>query len=102
MKLRNLLIIGLVCIAFLCSCSSEHKSFLQTKIGKDCKVQFNRNALGRASTNPVPPNTDIINGADVSMNGKLKQVDKDAVIITSNGADYWIPKSSILSIRFTG
>lgn|GEM_PF-4016547 len=67
-------------------------------VGKTCKVQFKRNALGGGATLPIPPITDSINGADVSLSGTLKSVEGRAIIVVSGKRTYWIPKDSILLV----
>ena len=98
MKIPKILIASVIAVALLCSCSSNHKSYLKGKLGKPCTVQFKRNALGGASL-PVLPTTNTINGAVVSISGTLKKIDKDAVIISDGTTTYWIPKDSILLIQ---
>jgi hypothetical protein len=100
MKILKVLIVGVIVAVLLGSCFSDHKSYLKSKRGKPCIVQFKRNALGGAASLPVPPTTNSINGADVSISGTLQKVDKDAVIISNGKTTYWIPKDSILLLQF--
>jgi len=88
--------------------------------GVQCIVQFRRDALGGATTLPVSPTAHSINGAVVSMQGKLLATDKEAILLeatksrpqpqvgesgqkTSSPAmgRFWIPKSSILLLEYT-
>jgi hypothetical protein len=80
-------------------------------LGAYCTVQFNRNALGAAMASPVPPMTNVMNGADVSIDGKLLKVDADWVVLESqvgagtssspwHMANIWIPRQNILLMRF--
>lgn len=76
---------------------------LRSHLGDRCKVQFRRDALGAAASNPVPPTTDNINGVDVSMVGTLTDVTPEAVVVSYGGTnerDHWIPINSILFIQF--
>ena len=56
---------------------------LVSNIGKPCTVQFKRNALGGAADLPVPPTTGSINGAEVSINGKIRAVDEYGLLLES-------------------
>lgn len=70
-------------------------------IGKDCVVQFRRDALGAAAALPVSPLTGSINGAETTVSGKLAMVGSEWVVVTRNiGGDLWIPKTSVLLIQF--
>ena len=95
MKIPKILIASIVAVSLLCSCSADHKSYLKSKLGKLCVVQFKRNTLGGTASLPVPPIPNIING----VSGTLKNIDKDAVIISDGTTTYWIPKDSILLIQ---
>jgi len=76
--------------------------------GKIYTVQFRRDALGAASNLPIGPNTDVINGAVVSIRGELIAADHDAILLDQVNVNlirgdvpamkrFWIPKNSILS-----
>jgi len=49
--------------------------------------------------NPVPPTTDVFNGAAVSLSGTLRAVDRQAVVLDSGTKTYWIPKDCVLLIE---
>lgn len=71
------------------------------KIGRSCRVQFRRgDALGAGGNIPVPLMTDNINGADVSLRGTLAAVGASWVVIDGGGAEYCIPRESILLMEF--
>ena len=75
----------------------------RSHLGDRCKVQFRRDALGAAASNPVPPTTDNINGVDVSMIGTLTDITPEAVVVSNHGTserDHWIPLNSILFLQF--
>jgi hypothetical protein len=81
-------------------------SALRAKIGYRCTVQFRRDALGAAAAVPVPPTTDNINGADVTLSGKLKDVKGDWLVLeyqrgVSKPTEYWIARNSILSLEWS-
>jgi hypothetical protein len=81
--------------------ASSDNSGLEAKIGKVCTIQFRRgDGLGAGAQNPVPPNSDTMNGAEVSMVGTLMAVKGDWVVINFKGNEVWIPRSSILLITF--
>ena len=69
-------------------------------IGKACTVQLRRDALGAASPNPIPPLTDMHNGAETSVGGKLKSVTPEWIVLDRTGHELWIPKSSVLLVQF--
>jgi hypothetical protein len=54
-------------------------------LGKDCKVQFKRNALGAGADLPVSPQTDSINGAKTSCVGTLRTVTQNCLLLESAG-----------------
>ena len=83
----------------LSSCSPGPSSFLKQQVGSMVTIQFRRDSLGAGASTPVPPNTDSFNGADVSMGGKLTDVEPAAVVIQSINKSYWIPTDAILSVR---
>ena len=100
MKILKVLVVGLIVAVLLSSCFSDRYSYLNSKRGKPCTVQFKRNALGGAAAIPVSPLTGGINGADVAVYGTLKKVDKDAITVINGKTTYWIPKDSILLVQF--
>jgi hypothetical protein len=102
---RNRLpMVAAVCLA-LAGCSSQDvpqqaASGLRSKIGYVCTVQFRRDALGAAATNPVPPETDIFNGAQVSLSGKLIDVKGDWLVI-GGPTETWVPTHSVLLLKWS-
>jgi len=99
MKKTACLIVCVLTAMLITSCSSEKESYLSQQVGKVCKVQFKRNALGGGATLPVPPTTDVFNGAAVSLSGTLRAVDRQAVVLDSGTKTYWIPKDCVLLIE---
>lgn len=78
-------------------CGGPEAPALQT--GKACTVQFRRDALGAGANLPVPPMTHSMNGADTSVEGTLKRVTAEWLVIEKNGKEIWIPKGVILLIE---
>jgi hypothetical protein len=77
------------------------QSPLVGKIGNTCTVQFRRgDALGAGGGTPVPPTTNAMNGAEVSMGGKLVTVGGGWVVLSVGETEYHIPRESILLIEF--
>lgn len=77
---------------------------LEAKVGKTCTIQFRRgDALGGGGSTPVPPTTDNMNGAQVSMSGTLAAVEGDSILVKLPGqsTEIWIPRASILLIKFS-
>lgn len=72
---------------------------LKEQIGRSCTVQFRRDALGAAAELPVSPTTGTINGAQVSVSGRLESVDRDWVVIKSGSKGLFIPQSTVLMIQ---
>ena len=82
------------------STGSEPDRFTR-KTGKNCTVQFRRgDVLGGGGGLPVPPLTGSINGADVSVTGKLQSIDLDWVVIQQEKREFAISRESILLIEF--
>ena|SRR5687768_17171768 len=69
-------------------------------LGKNCTIQFRRDALGSGAGSPVPPLTSLHNGADVSLNGKLKNITPEWIVLDRNGTELWIPKSTVLLLQY--
>ena len=89
---------GVMLLAALSSCMPSSGAVPPS--GEACTVQFRRDALGAAAANGIPPTTDSMNGASVSVHGKLVRTDSEWVILRSAGKTLWIPRSSILLLAF--
>jgi hypothetical protein len=97
LKLKHLLLIAAMVLPLGCGNPSASDG-LNDKIGTMCTVQFRRgDALGGAAPLPVGPQSDSINGADVSVAGKLTAVDEKWIVLDDKT---WIPRSSVLLIQF--
>ena len=69
-------------------------------VGKQCTIQFRRDALGTGASIPVPPMTDNMNGADISISGTLKSTAGDWVVLEVGIREVWVPKTVILLIKY--
>ena len=95
------LLVGVIVAASGCGGFSAGEDPLAARIGRACSVQFRRgDGLGAGDGNPVPPTTSNINGADVSVNGKLMAVGGGWVTVVAGKVEYCIPRESILLIEF--
>lgn len=74
---------------------------LASDIGKGCTVQLKRNALGSGRDLPISPTTDSINNVAVNVQGILRAVRDNGILIEQNveNKKYWIPMDSILLIE---
>lgn len=68
--------------------------------GERCTVQLRRDYLGAETSLPIPPTTDVYNGAQVSVEGQLLEVGHYGVTLRSDGRDLWIPMEAILLVDF--
>lgn len=76
-------------------------SSLSRKLGTNCVIQFRRgDGLGAGGGNPVPPTTSNMNGADVTVSGKLTSVSDLWVGLHQDKREYFIPRDAILLIDF--
>ena len=76
---------------------------LAQRLNAKCDVSFRRgDALGAAAPYPVPAHSDAINGAELTMAGKLVAVDSQGIVLRDERAkrDHWIPLAAILRISF--
>lgn len=73
-------------------------------LGKECTIQFRRDALGAARDLPVPPTTDNINGAETSVHGKLVRSNEEWLVLQVGDGEAsretWIPKQLVLLIKY--
>ena len=68
--------------------------------GDSCKVQLRRDMLGAETTLPIPPTTDVYNGASVSLSGILEDVGHNGLVLRHDGRDLWIPMEAVLLVDF--
>jgi hypothetical protein len=82
------------------STNSTSSHPLSSRKGDACKVQLRRDALGAKAALPIPPTTDVFNGAEVSVSGELRKISNSGVLLEAAGEDIWIPSDSILLLQF--
>lgn len=68
-------------------------------IGAVCKIQLRRDALGAGAAGPIPPRTDVFNGAETSVSGTLRQFTTEWIVLDVAGQEVWIPKTVVLLIE---
>jgi len=82
---------------------SEISSEIDLKPGGYYTVFIRRDMLGAATNLPISPTATSINGASVSVQGRLLDINHEALLLenTDRGGRslYWIPKNSILMIQ---
>lgn len=94
----------------LTSCTKYHSpaapNFLKQHVGDFCVVQFRRDALGAGANLPISPSTGEINGASVTLRGKLLAAEGEGLVIEDSvhfrGGTVWIPYHVILSVAPEG
>ncbi|MEM8865855.1 MAG: hypothetical protein AAGF31_09965 [Planctomycetota bacterium] len=75
------------------------RSQLRRWTGDFVKIQFRRDALGAGRDLPIDPTTDSINGAEVTLAGRLSRVEGSAILlIDSSEKTVWIPRDVILTV----
>ena len=64
-------------------------------------MQFRRDMLGTSANLPVGPMTDSIDGAAVSVGGKLPGADPDWIALENEvaGGSMWVPRRNVLMLR---
>ena len=84
-------------LALLAACSDVPTDL---PLGETVTVQFRRDALGGGANLPVPPTTNSVNGAEVSLTGKLLRVDFDWILLDVPGSTslHWIDIDSVLLV----
>jgi hypothetical protein len=69
-------------------------------LGDHCTVQFKRDLLGTHASLPVSPTADAINGASVSIRGKLVAVDQEWIVLEAGDETIWVPRQNVLLLHF--
>ena len=84
----------------------SQKDVLSEKVNSNCTVYFSRAALGGTSSNIVPVTTDNINGAKISLSGKLIKVTPEWIVLEyyldnnlKMKRNAWIPRGVVLFVR---
>jgi hypothetical protein len=70
-----------------------------TLVGRTCRVQFRRDALGMATPAPLPAGADSSGGRPVTMTGTIVMSADGWVVLESAGRATWIPQSAILTVE---
>ncbi len=78
-----------------------YSAHLELQLGQPVILQFRRDALGVATQNGISPDTDIYNGARMSIKGVLKAVEAHGVIVKTHpkAQTCWVPWEAVLLIR---
>lgn len=65
-------------------------------------VYFRSDVLGKTEGNPTPVLTDSLNGAQLSLSGKLVELRSDAVVLLYGESQrrVWIPRENVLAVSF--
>jgi hypothetical protein len=72
---------------------------LYSLVGRRCRVQFRRDALGMAVTAPLPPNSEGVGGRPAHLDGTVTAVSESWITLTREGVTYNIPHAAILLIE---
>ena len=105
MKLTRTALLALALVP-LAACNIEAgnnslpRNGLRAFEGDSCKVQLRRDMLGAETTLPIPPTTDVYNGASVSLSGILEDVGHNGLVLRHDGRDLWIPMEAVLLVDF--
>ena len=85
----------------LVGCGSDNITSSKTElpIGRECEIQFRRDALGQSADLPTSPTVGGVNGATVNMSGTLVSSNAEWVVIKKDNDSIWIPRAVILLIR---
>ena len=76
---------------------------LRAHTGENCVAHIRRDYLGMASTVPLPIGTTNMNGAEMAIQGKLKNVDAHWLTIETAGKtpkDWVVPREALLTVSF--
>ena len=68
--------------------------------GLICTLQFKRDLLGAGANLPISPMTTNINGAQVSIRGKLVRFDREWVVLEAEGQTLWVPTQNVLLLQW--
>lgn len=68
-------------------------------VGKACRVQFRRDALGLVSDAPTPPLSEGLPRRPVYLDGTLTEIGSDGALLQAESGVIWIPWSSVLLIE---
>jgi hypothetical protein len=91
-------------IGLLTGCSSKEPKVLHPLMAyknKSCKVVFRHDVLGQADSIPSSVKSDVINGAEVSITGKLISVTNDWIEIELDDQIVQVNVSNVLFVSKT-
>ncbi|HEY8666231.1 MAG TPA: hypothetical protein VIL86_06185 [Tepidisphaeraceae bacterium] len=69
--------------------------------GQIVRVHFRRDALGLAAPAPLAPTSDGVGGKPIYLNGEIREITGDWLVIADAGRQYWIPREMILLVEAT-
>jgi hypothetical protein len=95
----------LVLVTLLLAGCDRHSSIdrsrdsLSGQIGRTCRIQLRRDALGVAGSHPVAP---YAIGAEADVEGTLTALDGEYLILRrkSDNKTIWVPQSTVLLVLF--
>lgn len=91
--------LALMCSLFSgCSPSQSDVGPLKSLVRKNCTVFFRHDVLGQADSMPSNFEADVINGAPVSVTGKLVTGSDEWILIETESKRLYIPRSNVLFI----
>jgi hypothetical protein len=75
---------------------------LYSLVGRRCRVQFRRDALGMAVSAPLPPTSEGVGGRPAHLDGAITAVSEAWITLSREGVTYNIPHAAILLIETRG
>lgn len=84
-----------------CTESKAAPTSYGTLVGAPCKIQFKRDLLGGNTALPIGPETDGINGAQLSLNGKFVRFHEDWIVLDGGNGEVWVPRNVVLLMKFS-
>lgn len=93
---HTILITALLLASLVSGCGMAPE---QPPKGEMATVQFRPEALGGSDGPRVSVGTDVMNGARVSMTGKLVPLNEEWVALEQDNQTCWIPRDMVLLIR---
>lgn len=78
---------------------TAHSVTVDALVGKKCRVQFRRDALGLISDSPTPPLGEGLFKRPVFLDGTLTKSGSGGVLLGTESGTVWIPWTSVLLIE---
>lgn len=100
--MKNIILLPLL-LAVGCVAGCGPADALKAHTGDQCVVHFRGDYLGMASPAPLSPDTDSLNGSDVTLRGTLRSVDIHWLTVDSVGKpsrEFVIPREAVLTVSF--